>query len=697
MYRYNTTNNSQGGCGNNCRQSNCKCSSCRPATCRPATCRPATCRPVTCRPCCAPTCCICCCRRPPASTTFSVTYLSNGGTGGLVDGNIAPGTQYTIKSNGEVNVTRPGYTFTGWNTAADGSGTAYAAGSATTINSNLVLYAQWTPDTPITFDVSYLPNGGTGQHSDTGIAAGSQYTVKTQAETGITNAGNTFTGWNTAANGGGTAYQPGDNITVNSDVTLYAQWTPTINFTVSYEANGGTGQYSDDNIAPGTQYTVKTDGATGITRTGYNFTGWNTAANGGGTAYQPGATFTVNSDETLYAQWEPITFDVSYNANGGTGAYNDPDIASGTQYTVKTQGETGITRTGFNFTGWNTDAGGSGTAYAPGSQTTITGDLALYAQWEPITFDVDYNANGGTGQHSDNDLADGSQYTVKTQAETGITRANYNFTGWNTEAGGGGTAYTAGSQITITEDLTLYAQWTPITQFSVNYEANGGTGQHSDNNIDDGTQYTVETDTNTGISRTGYTFTGWNTEAGGGGTDYMSGSQTIITGNLTLYAQWSIIELFTVNYEANGGTGQYSDGNISGGTQYTVKTRAATGIIRNGYTFTGWNTAANGSGTAYQPGAVIAINNNVTLYAQWKRAGCDINYNSNGGKGHYSDEDVAVGTQYTVKTQAATGITRTGYTFTGWNTAADGKGTAYAAGSKFNVTTDLTLYAQWKA
>ena len=187
-----------------------------------------------------------------------MTYLPNGGTGGLVDGNIAPGTQYTIKSNGEVNVTRPGYTFTGWNTAADGSGTAYAAGSTTTINSNLVLYAQWTPDTPITFDVNYLPNGGTGQHSDTGIAAGSQYTVKTQAETGITNAGNTFTGWNTAANGSGTAYQPGDNITVNSDVTLYAQWTPTINFTVSYEANGGTGQYSDDNIAPGTQYTVKT-------------------------------------------------------------------------------------------------------------------------------------------------------------------------------------------------------------------------------------------------------------------------------------------------------------------------------------------------------------------------------------------------------------------------------------------------------
>lgn len=146
----------------------------------------------------------------------------NGGTGGATDSNLALGTRYTIKSNGEVNVIRPGYTFTGWNTEPDGSGISYAAGSTIDIKGDVTLYAQWDP---ITFDVSYEANGGTGEYNDPDIPANSQYIIKTQDQTGITNAGKTITSWNTEAAGTGTSYAPGSSTTLDKDLTLYAQWS----------------------------------------------------------------------------------------------------------------------------------------------------------------------------------------------------------------------------------------------------------------------------------------------------------------------------------------------------------------------------------------------------------------------------------------------------------------------------------------
>ena len=106
-----------------------------------------TCQPVTCRPCCCPAYCICCCRKKtttPVPSTGTVTYNSNGGTGGTTENNVVLGADYTIKNDENTNVSRTGYTFTGWNTAADQSGTAYQPGDVTNLSGNLTLYAQWT-------------------------------------------------------------------------------------------------------------------------------------------------------------------------------------------------------------------------------------------------------------------------------------------------------------------------------------------------------------------------------------------------------------------------------------------------------------------------------------------------------------------------------------------------------------------------
>ena len=550
---------------------------------------------------------------------FTVTYLANGGTGSYVDSDIPAGSQYTIKDLNATGISRTGYTFTGWNTEANGGGTAYQPGDNITVNSDIALYAQWTAN-PGTFSVTYNPNGGTGGTTDGGITAGTQYTVKSDTQAGVTRTGYTFAGWNTEAGGGGTAYQAGDNITVNSDVTLYAQWTANPGtFSVTYNPNGGTGGITDGGIAPGTQYTVKSDTEANVTRTGYTFTGWNTEAGGGGTAYQAGDNITVNSDVTLYAQWTPLpTFSVTYNPNGGTGGTTDADITSGTQYTVKSDTEAGVTRTGYTFTGWNTEAGGGGTAYQAGSDLTVTGDVTLYAQWTPFpTFSVTYNPNGGTGGTTDANITSGTQYTVKSDTEAGVTRTGYTFASWNTEAGGGGTSYQAGSDLTVTGDVTLYAQWTPLPTFSVTYNPNGGTGGTTDADITSGTQYTVKSDTDVGVTRTGFTFAGWNTEAGGGGTSYQAGSDLTVTGDVTLYAQWTPLPTFSVTYNSNGGTGGTTDGGITSGTQYTIKTEAEASVSRPGSTFNNWNTEAGGGGTSYQPGSSTTITSDLTLFAQW--------------------------------------------------------------------------------
>jgi len=167
-----------------------------------------------------------------SSTSYTVTYSGNGATGGTVpvDSNkYASGATVTVLGNSG-NLVNAGYTFSGWNTAANGSGTAYA-GSATFAmgSSNIVLYAQWVAS-GATFTVTYAGNGSTsgfGLPDPNPYAAGSTVTV--HGNLGFFfKPGYAFDGWNTSADGSGDAYAIGSTLTMgNSDVTLYAQWSAT--------------------------------------------------------------------------------------------------------------------------------------------------------------------------------------------------------------------------------------------------------------------------------------------------------------------------------------------------------------------------------------------------------------------------------------------------------------------------------------
>ena len=154
---------------------------------------------------------------------------------------------------------------------------------------------------------------------------------------------------------------------------------------------------------------------------------------------------------------------------------------------------------------------------------------------------------------------------------------------------------------------------------------------------------------------------------------------------------------YAVTYDANGGEGSVEDSNrYDAGETATV---LANGFIREGYTFAGWNTAADGSGTTCAPGDQIEMSDAVTLYAQWTEdekpveKNLSVTYDANGGEGSVEDSaKYAAGEKATV---LANGFIREGYTFAGWNTAADGSGASCQPGEQVEVDADVTLYAQW--
>jgi uncharacterized repeat protein (TIGR02543 family) len=158
---------------------------------------------------------------------------------------------------------------------------------------------------------------------------------------------------------------------------------------------------------------------------------------------------------------------------------------------------------------------------------------------------------------------------------------------------------------------------------------------------------------------------------------------------------------YTVSYAANGATtGSVPTGSNSYAASATVTVPGNTGgLAEAGYTFGGWNTAANYSGATYQPGNTFTMGSaNVTLYAVWTAIPTyTVTYNGNGSaEGTVPTDSNTYDPGATATVLGNTGnLVRTGYTFAGWNTAADGSGTSYNAGSTILMSSSVTLYAQW--
>jgi len=545
------------------------------------------------------------------------------------------------------------------------------------------------------YTVTFDANGGSGTMSD---QTGVYDTTAALTSNAYTRTGYTFSNWNTEALGTGTSYANEADYHFIADITLYAQWTLDSGyFTVTFDANGGTGTMSDQANNVPTALT-----ANAFTLTGYTFDGWDTDPEGGGTHYDDEATYIFDADITLYAQWMINSYTVTFNANGGTGTMSDQ---TGDYNTTAALTANAFTLTDYIFAGWDTLPGGGGIHYDDGADYTFIANVTLYAQWLLDSFTVTYDGNGSD---SGSPPVDGSSpytfgATVTVLANIDLAKTGYTFAGWNTQADGLGTDYASGASFSMpAANVILYAKWT-INSYTLTYD--GNTSDSGTPPVDGSSPYdfgaTVTVLDNTDLAKTGYIFDGWNTQADGLGTDYVaSDTFPMPAANVTLYAQW-IPDSFTVTYDGN--TSDSGTPPVDSSSPYafgaTVTVLANTDLAKINFTFGGWNTQADGLGTDYVASDTFPMPAaNVTLYAKWVADTYTVTYDGNGSDSGSAPVDgsspYAVGATVTVL--ANTDLARTGYTFVGWNTQADGLGTDYVASNTFPMpAANVTLYAKW--
>jgi len=610
----------------------------------------------------------------------TLSYNANGGSGSLLSVTLLE--DDTTLVDDSTALSRSGFTFTSWNSAANGSGTSYAPGAVFTMGSaDVTLYAQWSANL---FVLTYDANGGSPDDSTT-VSAGSQVTVSSSAPT---KSGYWFNGWSTTDDSTGSLYPAGSMFIMPAeDDTLYAVWVPD-QFNLTYNANGGTSTIVDDSVTFNTPVTL--EDSAGVTRAGYSFTEWNTSADGTGTAYAPGGSFTMPAANTvIFAQWEANEYALSYNATGGTGAPLAERFATDDTATVASGTPT---RAGYAFAGWNTAVNGSGTGYGPGGTFRMPpNDVTLFAQWVAQPQPITYRPNAGlatvTNMPADDTALTGSIFTVDDSVPE---RTGYVFDGWNTLSGGGGTTYApGGTAVMSAPGVVLYAQWT-ANVYTVSYNLAGGSGTTPGSQSAIYLEEVTLEDSST-FSRTGYTFTGWGLNPGAGGGQAAGETFRMPAANVIMYAQWQA-NTYTLTYAANGGVNPPAAVQVA--TDDTTAVAGEGSMARAGYWFSGWSTTDDSTGTLFAVGDSFTMPAaDDTLYALWVSNLYNLTYNPNGGSGSRDD---TYGTGTTFNLAASTGFTRPGYAFSSWNTSADGSGDDSAAGAAFTMPPSNTiLFAQW--
>ncbi len=527
------------------------------------------------------------------------------------------------------------------------------------------------------YTVSYY-NGSTLLGS-AAYYAGETYTLMDGS--GLNKTGYTFGGWGLS----------GDQTMGASNVTHTAVWIPNT-YKVVFHNDGATAEQS---------FTYAAEAALNgsVTKPGYTLSGWATSS-GGPKVYNVNATVknltaVQGGRVDLYAVWQAQSYSVSFASGGGTGSMAPQSFLHGIAQELTPNG---FTSTGYTFTGWKDGA----TTYVDGQSITATGNISLTAQWAANSYRVVFSGNGadgGTTMASQSFSYDES----KNLTNNTFTRTGYAFAGWATTSSGP-KAYDnnqAVQNLTAAQNstVTLYAVWTPNT-YSVSFNAGTGSGTM---NSQTHTYDAAQALTDNAFTCAGYSFSGWNTQANGTGLNYADEATVInlaMTGSVTLYAQWTA-DTYSLAFNSNNGVGSMDNQNFATGDSGTV---SANRFVKPGYTFNGWNTKADGSGTNYAADASLMSLDNLTaasptLYAKWSANNYTVSFNANGGTGSMADQSFA----YNVpENLTANSFARGSDTFLGWSTSATAETATYTneqSVSNLSTMSDgkVTLYAVWRA
>ncbi|MCQ2475929.1 MAG: InlB B-repeat-containing protein [Clostridia bacterium] len=595
------------------------------------------------------------------------------------------------------SITRTGYTFNGWNTASDGTGTSYADGAdvknlTSTDGATVTLYAKWKPvtykvsyngnadsvstvsgkmdeKTTATFDSSFVLNGNGFSRT---ITVTFNYNG---ADGGNSEAGKTvstdFEGW-ALANNGAVKFTNGQTVTENlanvqdAEISLFAKWKKAAI------------------VLPVP------------TRTGYKLDGWYTTSNfADGTKVSSETLYGENT--TIYAKWIPITYKIAYDGNGNTAGTMDMKTTAtyDAEYTLEknlftksfaisydlNDGGENVTKAdelvlseentvvAASFDGWSLTKDGEvkfgkdkdGKSVKENLSSVQDAEVTLFAKWGEVSF-------------------------VLPEA----TRTGYKFDGWFTAPDGGNKVN--GVSDIPSGSAKLYAHWTPIT-YSIKFEGNGATeGSMSD--LTPVTYDKTATLTLNKFSRTGYTFDGWYTASDGTGTYYADGAEiknlTSTDGAIiNLYAKWKPIT-YNVAFDGNGATGGSIEGFVA---TYDVEFNLPEGGFEKKFTVT---YEYNGATKDAAPESQEA-NAEITLWTtdSGEYAGGQSVKNLTAIQG----ATVTLAAKWSSASVTLPSPYKTGYTFKGWFSSStfEEKDKVGDKGGAYAPTADVKLYAKWEA
>ena len=586
--------------------------------------------------------------------TAMVSYNENGGSGTMVGDVVTIGGKFTLENC--TYIAPEGYKFKAW---AIGSvnGEQKQPGEQITITAETYIYAIWEA---VEYNVTVT--GGTAS-----VGAGTPITKATMGTTvtliaGQAPAGQEFDKW--VVNGVVVADANSTTTTFvmpAGEVTATATYKdiPVVTYTVTFDANGGTGSMAAASGVSG-DYVLPVCGFTAPN--GKQFKAWSV----GGVEKAEGATITVNANTTVTAVWEniPVTYyTVTFDSNGGS-AVTAQTIEAGQKATKPAD----PTKAGYDFKGWTLN----GSAYDFNS--TVNGNITLVATWEqqqvvPTMYTVTFDSAGGSAVTAQN-IEAGQKATKPADP----TKTGYDFKGWTLN----GSAYDFNSA--VNGNITLVATWeqqqVQPTMYTVTFDSDGGSAVTAQT-IEEGQKATKPADP----TRDGYDFKGWTLN--GSAYDFNSA----VNGNITLVATWEqqqvVPTTYTVTFDSNGGSAVTAQ-TIEAGQKATKPADPT----KDGYDFKGWTL----NGSAYDFNS--AVNGNITLVATWEQQQVapttyTVTFDSNGG----SVTPASAVTDADGKLDSLPTPTRSGsYSFNGWYTAASG-GTKVTTSTVFAENT--TIYAQW--
>lgn len=592
---------------------------------------------------------------------YTVSFNANGGSCEPTEKKVINGEKYGTLPTPK----KPGYVFSGWFTDI-ASGVEIKSGSTVDLTDGITLYAHWRgAEIKVYFDGNGYGITGINPASKTVYCGDSYGALPSPSRSGYS-----FKGWYTDKTSG-TEITAESTVLATSGHVLYAHWTANT-YTVNFDANGG-------NVTPSFK-TVTFDSSYGALptpeREGYNFEGWYTSAESGVKITKDDVVILV-SDHTLYAHWEAQTYEISFDANGGTVQMTSMTVTYDSLYGYLPNPE----RAGYTFEGWYTDRTG-GTEIASDTEVKTAGNHILYARWAAVSYIVSFDANGGNVSQTSKSVSNGDTY-----GELPIpVRAGYSFKGWYTGKSGG-TEITKDSVVDITSDLALYAHWEGNT-YTVNLDANGGTCITVNIDVKNGETY--------GILPTpvkaGYVFAGWFTDSVSG-TEITSETVVDLASGITIYAHW-IGKKVKVSFDTNSGSDKVTVSPSYAEVYYGDSYGELPSPERYGYVFAGWYTEKTG-GSEVGPLSTVLIESDHTIYAHWNLVSATVYFDAAPGVVSEESRTVTFGETYGENVPLPIPL-KPGYNFLGWYTARY-SGSKITNETVVNITEDLTLYARWEA